>query len=375
MRAIARIGILALVLGANTFAPSAMADTFGSGANSFQIDFVTIGNPGNPPDTTGRPNPAGSVPYEYHMGKYEVSEHMIDKANAVGALEITKTLRGPNKPATEISWFEAARFVNWLNTSTGNHPAYKFGSGGNFQLWQPSDPGYVSGIQFRNSLAKYFLPSVNEWYKAAYYDPASGTYYDFPTGSNAIPDGIDFVGDPNFQAIFHDGASNLGPNDITNVGLASPYGTVAQGGNVSEWNETTFQPSGHIPELSARAIRGSDWGQFSNELSSTHGNEFIPTIAFAHTGFRVASIVPEPNSFSLLLFGLVSVLAMRGAHCDFNHTNVADGGDFTMWRKYRGTLSGAPHWKGDANGDGAVNQSDYDIWRAQFGFDFRFWPA
>ena len=56
------------------------ADTFGSGANSFDIDFVTIGNPGNPPDTTGVPNPAGSVPYVYRMGKYDghVDESDID---------------------------------------------------------------------------------------------------------------------------------------------------------------------------------------------------------------------------------------------------------------------------------------------------------
>jgi hypothetical protein len=48
------------------------ADTFGSGANQFDIDFVPIGNPGNPADTTGGPNPAGSVPYGYRMGTYEV---------------------------------------------------------------------------------------------------------------------------------------------------------------------------------------------------------------------------------------------------------------------------------------------------------------
>ena len=45
--------------------PTVRADTFGSGANSFEIEFATIANPGNPPDTTGSPNPAGSVPYAY----------------------------------------------------------------------------------------------------------------------------------------------------------------------------------------------------------------------------------------------------------------------------------------------------------------------
>ena len=43
-----------------------------------------IGNPGNAADTTGNPNPAGSVPYTYRMGKFEISEQMIDKANAAG---------------------------------------------------------------------------------------------------------------------------------------------------------------------------------------------------------------------------------------------------------------------------------------------------
>ena len=167
---------------------------FGSGANSFQIDFVTIGNPGNPPDAN--PNPAGAVPYAYRIGKYEISEQMIDKANALGGLGITKDTRGPDKPATSVTWFEAARFVNWLNTSTGTVPAYKFDAGGNFQFWQPTDPGYDANNLYRNRLAKYFLPSVNEWHKAAYYDPVAGVYYDYPTGSDSVPDGIDFVGDP-----------------------------------------------------------------------------------------------------------------------------------------------------------------------------------
>jgi hypothetical protein len=91
------------------------ADTFGSGVNTFSIDFVTIGNPGNPPDAN--PNPAGAVPYEYRIGKYEISEQMIDKANALGGLGITKDARGPDYPATSVTWYEAAKFVNWLNTS------------------------------------------------------------------------------------------------------------------------------------------------------------------------------------------------------------------------------------------------------------------
>jgi hypothetical protein len=121
---------------------SARGDTFGSGANAFNIDFVTIGNPGNAADTTGDPNPAGSVPYTYRIGKFEISEEMIDKANAVGGLAIIHDIRGAEKPATSMSWYDAAKFVNWLNTSIGAQPAYRFDGSGNFQLWRTSDAGY-----------------------------------------------------------------------------------------------------------------------------------------------------------------------------------------------------------------------------------------
>jgi len=149
----------------------ASADTFGSGANQFTLDFVDIGNPNNTADTTGSPNLAGAVPYVYRIGKYEVSEDMINKANTVGGLGITKDTRGTDKPATGISWNEAARFINWLNTSEGLMPAYKFAvqpggvcynANANIQLWQSGDPGYNSENLFRNDLAAYFLPIVAE---------------------------------------------------------------------------------------------------------------------------------------------------------------------------------------------------------------------
>ena len=115
--------------------PAANADTFGSGPNTFDIEFVTVGNPGNADDTWGSPNPAGKVDYTYRMGQFEISRDMITKANAEGSLGITLVDmtsfggNGADKPATGVSWFEAATFVNWLNGST---PAYKFDGGGNF---------------------------------------------------------------------------------------------------------------------------------------------------------------------------------------------------------------------------------------------------
>ena len=83
---------IVLALSIHFHASLTHADTFGSGASSFTIEFVPIGDPGNLPDAL--PNPAGAVPYAYRMAKYEISEQMIDKANALGGLGITKDPRG-----------------------------------------------------------------------------------------------------------------------------------------------------------------------------------------------------------------------------------------------------------------------------------------
>jgi sulfatase modifying factor 1 len=285
------------------------ADTFGSGGNSFDIDFVTIGNPGNPPDAN--PNPAGVVQYSYRIGKYEISEQMIDKANSLGGLGITKDTRGPDTPATSVTWYEAAKFVNWLNSSSGSAPAYKFDGSGNFQLWTPSDAGYDPNNLFRNSLAKYFLPSLNEWHKAAYYDQATSTYFSYPTGSNSAPDGIDFVGDPNFDAVFYDGGLNSGPNIVTNVGLLSPYGTAGQGGNVYEWDETAFDRMNRSAG-EGRDIEGGSWGTAANVLSAAHtGIGIMPTQEGDSVGIRIGSVVPEPATILLFGIGFIGILTLR----------------------------------------------------------------
>ena len=303
-----RISLAAFAIIISTLANLSRADTFGRGASSFEIPFVTIGQPGNAPD--GEPNPAGAVTYTYRIGKYEISEQMIEKANAAGALGITKDVRGPDKPATSITWFEAAQFVNWLNTSTGATPAYKFDSAGNFKLWLPSDPGYNSQNLFRNSLARYFLPSVDEWHKAAYYDPAAGHYWDYPTGSDAIPDGIDFVGDPNFDAVFFDGALNPEPNNIVHVGLLSPYGSAGQGGNVREWHETAFDRVNNNA-VEQRSDPGGSWaGPYSALTRSNSGIGVGPLFEGDFNGFRVAAIVPEPSA-SILIITASTICFMR----------------------------------------------------------------
>ena len=311
---------------------SAHADNFGSGANQFIIDFVSIGDPGNPVDTgtTGSYfSSYGAVGYTFQMGKYEVSRDMITKANATvgsggGGLGITlnnMTDFGGNigtHPATGMSWNEAARFVNWLNTSQSYAPAYKFtlqpGDGdytanANIVLWQVGDTGYDASNPYRNSAAHYFLPSENEWYKAAYYSGSGSTYYDYATQQNAptTPTAVG-SGTAAGSAVYGQ-SSGTGPANIDQAGGLSHYGTMGQNGNVWELQESAFTaPNDSSSE--DRAFRGGNWDDPELILRSSFRFNFDPTGELDFVGFRVAS-VPEPSCAVLMLGSGLILLARR----------------------------------------------------------------
>jgi formylglycine-generating enzyme required for sulfatase activity len=281
----------------------------GTGDNAFTMEFVTIGNPGNAADTTGSPNPAGSVAYTYNLGKHEVSRDMINKANAAGSLGITlqdmtsNGGNGVNRPATGVSWYEAAKYVNWLNTSTGGTAAYKF-SGSTFQLWSAGDAGYNANNMFRNSLAKYVIASSNEWYKGAYGSP-NGTWFNYPTGSDSAPTEV-ASGTAANTAVYN---GQSGPADITSAGGLSAYGTMGQGGNVWEWNETAYDGTNDTAG-ETRELRGGSWYDGSFLLGASYRGLNSPSGEGYDVGFRVAS-VPEPSSLSLLAIGLGGLALVR----------------------------------------------------------------
>jgi len=276
------------------------------------MDFVTIGNPGNAADTTGSPNPAGSVAYTYNLGKQEVSRDMITKANSAGSLGITlydMSSYGGNgllKPATGISWYEAAKYVNWLNTSTGGTAAYKFDGSGTFQLWSAGDAGYNANNMFRNSLAKYVIASSNEWYKGAY-GKADGSWSNFPNGTDSAPTAV--VGGTDANTAVYDQSASTGPANITIAGGLSPWGTMGQGGNVWEWNETADDGTNDTVGES-RELRGGSWYFLSIGLVASFRNDGLPADGYIDVGFRVAS-VPEPSTGLLVVLGLSGLLLKR----------------------------------------------------------------
>lgn len=293
-----------LMITAPTFAAIV---TFGSGANQFNMEFVQIGLPGNPGEFS---NGRGAVSYNFQIGKYEVSEDMINKFNASQSLIITPDTRGSGKPATSVSWNEAARFVNWLNISQGFPAAYNFITGSvndDIALWARGDSGYNMANPFRNSNAQYFLPSIDEWYKAAYYNPNAngglGGYWLYGTGSNDYPTPVASGTTANTAVI-----DQAGPADVTAAGGLNTFGVMGMAGNVGEIVETEIDAIRNDSPSSDRVFYDS---YYSRPDLWPKGTEIyrLPTVKLPVYGFRVASLsaIPEPSTYALVLTGLTAL--------------------------------------------------------------------
>jgi formylglycine-generating enzyme len=295
--------------------PAAQADTFGTSGNEFTIDFVNIGNAGNAADTTGY----GAVPYAYRVGKYEISQNDITKATASGMANVTAGAWTGNRPAANISWYEAAAFVNFLNMSSGYKTAYDltFSSDSgiwSMTLWSSADAWQLGGENlYRHKDAQYFLTSENEWYKAAYYNPGGSNYFLYPTASDSAPTAVASGSDAGTAV--YDQPLEQGPAGVDVAGALSSYGTMGQGGNVLEWTESAFNGVNNLPS-GDRALRGGYWSSVGFPLRSSARDFYDPPIEFDNIGFRVAS-VPEPSTYALL--------AMAGA-------------GWLLWRRRKVTL-------------------------------------
>ena len=292
------------------------ADTFGTGANQFEIDFVPIsGDSGDLGSwSAGSGYTFSGVNHDdYRIGKYEITNDQWNKfraelgvpvtGNPSGAYDNDPTWSGASLPTNVASWYEAAQFVNWLNTYSGYQAAYKFaGTQGQsdytMSMW---DVTQTDGTNlYRHKDAYYFLPTEDEWVKAAYWNGTSlqnwatvGDHRPGQSGCNYYY--FDHATDPPYAWAATKGSTELN-------------GTKNMMGNVWEWMETPYYSDDYLPD-SRRAFRGGSYervglGGFFIIESSYRGPDFAHSEDY-YRGFRVAS-VPEPCSLVLLgLGGLV----------------------------------------------------------------------
>jgi formylglycine-generating enzyme len=77
-----------------------------------------------------------------------------------------------------VGFYDVLRFVNWLNNGqpSGAQDANTTENG----AYAITAVGIANNSIARNPDAKIFLPTENEWYKAAYYDSSSGELFRLP---------------------------------------------------------------------------------------------------------------------------------------------------------------------------------------------------
>jgi len=298
-------------------------------AAAVTISWVTVGDPGNTADGTtygdvtnefrimefewtnsqyveflNAVDPNGTNPnsiYRADMGSNARGGISFTSGNAAGSKYAARSNMG-NKPVNFVSWFDAARVANWLHNGQGS---------GSTETGAYTLNGATSGnAPAVSSGARYFVPTEDQWYKAAYYK-GGGTnagYWDYGTGSDTPPtpvtadgNGDGDAGNIGNLANYNRGADWDGQDgNVTTVGLnggPSPYGAFDMSGNVYEWNDLTGASD------SLRGLRGGGWPDDNTGLSSASRLTDPATNEVYNVGFRIAA-VPEPSTWAMGLAGL-----------------------------------------------------------------------
>lgn len=252
------------------------------------LSWVTVGDPGNlaDPDTG-----YGAVNDAFRIGKYPITAEQYalflnsvagngdpyglynswmrdDLVNgsiictSFGSHFYYSVKPGKKKvPINYVSWFDAARFCNWIhNKCPEGDEDENTTENGAYSL-----QGRMSGmIVPPNENARCYIPSEDQWYKAAYYD-GKGGYHEYPVKGDVAP-GNDLNGkkrEANYSNATaqtdHAALGSLTPVDLFSD-TESYYGVCDMGGNVWEWNNTTTVFFGMIKV----EVRG---GSFKTDLS------------------------------------------------------------------------------------------------------------
>ena len=308
------------------------------------IDWLPVGDPGNACDVQPQ-GCFGSVFQEFIIAKHEVTNaQYVEFLNAVAVTDtnglydsgmaMANSFGGiiqsgssgshtyavipgrASRPINRVDIFDTMRFVNWLANGQPTGPQDSSTTEDGTYTMTPS--GIANNTIVRNPSAEVFIPLENEWYKAAYYDVETATYFDYPYGTDSAT---------TCAAASTGGANEancgfLGTTpDLTSVGHYSssigPNGTFDQGGNVREWSESIFADH-------CRGNRGGSVTLFGGALETTWRDYSGATVASRDIGIRVAAlpgfappIVPSllPTMFIFLatLMSTIATLSIRRA--------------------------------------------------------------
>jgi sulfatase modifying factor 1 len=300
------------------------------------VNFVTVEAAGNAANTNGR----GAVGYDFNIQEMEVTNaqyvtflNSVDPtgSNTLGLYNssMTSSFRGgilnsgstngarylsknefANRPVNFVSWNDAARFVNWVATSGTSTET------GAYQMSSSTPNTRLAG-------AKFWLPSQDEWYKAAFYNPTSSSYNLYATGSSVngsspaltvgtLSGSSSVITNPSATTVVY-------ANNGVAIGLTAAVGT---SGGKSSFG--AFDMNGNVWELTDTSgsagqvlMYGGGYGQALSVLSATSvaNNLSVSRSTYENqgVGFRIAAVaVPEPSTLVMLAGGASLFAVMWG---------------------------------------------------------------
>ena len=257
------------------------------------------------------------------IGKTQVATTpaAISRSGSAGSYSYSLTDSAfASKPVNFVNWFSAARFVNWY--ANGQSASASATETGSYTL-----NGQTTGnIVARNANAQIFLPSADEWTKAAFYNAAAQNYYLWPTTSNSTPTAVLPAGNEtvtaansaNYRAADAAADSLKMTNVGTYVNTKSTYGLFDMLGNVTQMTDTTgtgldagkYQALGGSFATTAAGLNSwnsNSTGEF--RLGAPNATEGLGT---ATIGFRVAAVaVPEPGNMVAAAMGIGGLIGFQ----------------------------------------------------------------
>ena len=294
----------------------------GTALPALDLDWVTVGDVGNAAHADG----FGAVNYQFRITKHEITNAQyaeflnavakadpyqlytadmaadvrggITRSGASGNFVYTVKSGYPNKPVVHVSMKDAQRFCNWIHNGLGT-------DGTESGAYTPGDNAVHTGE------ADAWIPTEDEWFKAAYYQPTAlggdaDGYWLYATRSNTQPtsavppssiaNAANYTYDDGLanginggRAVTQDMSSTPSINYLSDVGAysASPsyYGTFDQTGNVWEWTEGSY--------FGGRALRGASWVHTAPSITATGARSTAKGFdQLNNLGFRIASAVP-----------------------------------------------------------------------------------
>jgi formylglycine-generating enzyme len=300
-----------------------------SSASAVTVSWSAVGDLGNP--CRIQSGCAGSVNYVYNIGTYEITNNQyaeflnakalsdplalystnmgdtnyggISRTGSNGSYIYSPIVGRENMPVTYVSYYDALRFANWINNGQGSADTE---SGAYSLLGGTTIPSNGSTV-LRNGGATIVLASRDEWFKAAYYDAASTSYFLYPTRTSVQSYCTYPTAATNTANCAGNHVGITGPVQPTAVGSYSgspgPYGTYDQGGNAGEWTEGVVYSS-------SRPMIGGSFYDPGAYLSPGYEGTSDGKYEFGNIGFRLA-MIPEPGNGLLVIAGLLGLAGWR----------------------------------------------------------------